>query len=37
MRRPLPNPLPAFDPIPQKVIEAAKRLFVVFKPRTLAP
>jgi hypothetical protein len=30
MRRPLPNPLPAFDPIPQVVIEAAKRLFLVF-------
>jgi hypothetical protein len=34
MRPPLPNPLPAFDPIPQMVIEAAKRLFITFKART---
>jgi hypothetical protein len=33
MRPPLPNPLPAFDPIPQMVIEAAKRLFITFRAR----
>jgi hypothetical protein len=36
LMKPLANPLPAFDPIPQRVIEAAKRLFLAFTGRTQA-
>jgi hypothetical protein len=34
MRPLLPNPLPGFDPIPQRVIDAAKRLFLAFRVTT---
>jgi hypothetical protein len=36
MRPPAPKPLPSFDPIPQAVVEAAKRIFLVFKAKTEA-